>query len=430
LDESAIDPPASLVKALRVYFLGLAATYLEKGRGSPRSMLVHPSQGRDPHDSFYTWVDQYLESTKDQVALSRTDPAAMEDLLEEFRAAWIDISATSQNLPELSELVKVLPTVLRHTLVLKMNAATGATPTVPWKDFFGFILVGGQALDRGFTVQGLTVTYMPRGVGVGNADTVQQRARFFGYKRDYLGLCRVYVESSTRSAFEAYVKHEEDVREKLREVSERGIDVRAWRRLFVLDPALQPTRWAVRDRGAARGGGGEEWLWLRHPISELSSSVTLPDSVASALDWQLDSDAPFVSFPSIDLSDAANFLADVDPVDELDSLQLTGMISQLEAASRFASSEVVDVLLMRPGRKSVRAVDSRGVIRQLFQGRTSRGRSGQGYLGDRSIHDDRFTLQIHNVELRSSGPEVVSGIVPALFVPERLASPWFLQETS
>lgn len=38
--------------------------------------------------------------------------------------------------------------------------------------------MGGQKLDRGYTVKGLTVTYMPRPLGVGNADNIQQRARF------------------------------------------------------------------------------------------------------------------------------------------------------------------------------------------------------------------------------------------------------------
>ena len=52
-------------------------------------------------------------------------------------------------------------------------------PEIRWQTEYAWILVGGQALDRGFTVEGLTVTYMPRGLGVGNADTVQQRARFF-----------------------------------------------------------------------------------------------------------------------------------------------------------------------------------------------------------------------------------------------------------
>jgi len=65
------------------------------------------------------------------------------------------------------------------------------------------------AMDRGFTVEGLTVTYMPRGKGAGNADTIQQRARFLGYKRGYLGLCRVFLESDVQRAFSVYVNHEE-----------------------------------------------------------------------------------------------------------------------------------------------------------------------------------------------------------------------------
>jgi hypothetical protein len=42
-------------------------------------------------------------------------------------------------------------------------------------------------MDRGFTVEGMTITYMPRGLGGGQADTMQRRARLFGYKAGYLG---------------------------------------------------------------------------------------------------------------------------------------------------------------------------------------------------------------------------------------------------
>ena len=70
-------------------------------------------------------------------------------------------------------------------------------------------------MDRGFTVEGLTVTYMPRNVGVGNVDTIQQRARFFGYKRSYLGYCRVFLDQVTIDAYNAIIEHEENVREQL-----------------------------------------------------------------------------------------------------------------------------------------------------------------------------------------------------------------------
>lgn len=429
LDENAIEPPASLVEALRIYFLGLAHSFLG-GSTAPRSMLVHPSQGTDPHASFYTWSQAYLESVMERSMHARVEKEIAVELSQEFQEAWKDLRGTVPELADLQALLNAIPTVLRRTLVLKMNAASGPTPTVPWKDFYGFVLVGGQALDRGFTVKGLTVTYMPRGVGVGNADTVQQRARFFGYKRDYLGLCRVYLEASTRSAFEAYVRHEEDVRDRLTEVSTNGVDVREWRRLFVLDPTLQPTRWAVRDRAGVRGGVGEQWLHLRHDIPNLSVLIGRSPLIDAALSWRGDSRAPFVEIGSCEIPEVIDVLGDVETVDEWDSLQVTGMISQLQYVRNAGLNEKVSVLLMRPGRPSKRAVDSTGRIRQLFQGRAASGSGSSGYQGDRSVHSDGFTLQVHLLAESTTGLTDLPSMVPALYVPKRLASPWFLQETS
>jgi hypothetical protein len=89
---------------------------------------------------------------------------------------------------------------MRETSYEQVNATAGQTPRIDWGQSYGWLLVGGQAMDRGITVEGLTVTYMPRGRGVNNADTIQQRARFFGYKRRYLGFCRVYLEQGAINA--------------------------------------------------------------------------------------------------------------------------------------------------------------------------------------------------------------------------------------
>ncbi len=103
------------------------------------------------------------------------------------------------------------------------------------------------------TVEGLTVTYMPRHPGVGNADTLQQRGRFFGYKRPYLGFCRIYVEQQVLTAFEEYVVHEEEMRRQLEEVRDRNESLTEWKRAFILSPALRPCRANVIRYEYARG---------------------------------------------------------------------------------------------------------------------------------------------------------------------------------
>ena len=70
----------------------------------------------------------------------------------------------------------------------------------------------------------------PRGIGTGNADTLQQRARFFGYKRHYLGYCRIYLEAVVLGVFEGYVTHEEEMRSELQGVRERGEPLASWKK--------------------------------------------------------------------------------------------------------------------------------------------------------------------------------------------------------
>nr|WP_255672185.1 Z1 domain-containing protein [Glycomyces amatae] len=85
------------------------------------------------------------------------------------------------------------------------------------------IIVGGTKLSRGFTVEGLTVSYYRRPTK--QADTLMQMARWFGYRPGYADLVRLYLgrdESSGQTsvdileAFRAACLDEEDFRGQLR----------------------------------------------------------------------------------------------------------------------------------------------------------------------------------------------------------------------
>lgn len=91
-------------------------------------------------------------------------------------------------LPTLADLFTKMDEVLHIVRVREVNSTGKGAAAIRWGDNEYWILVGGQKLDRGYTVKGLTVTYMPRPLGVGNADNIQQRAHFYGYKASYLGL--------------------------------------------------------------------------------------------------------------------------------------------------------------------------------------------------------------------------------------------------
>jgi hypothetical protein len=80
------------------------------------------------------------------------------------------------------------------------------------------ILVGGNKLARGFTVEGLTVTYYRRATS--QVDTLMQMGRWFGFRPGYRDLVRVYTTSELHSLFAAACKDEEYLRAELRRYSQ------------------------------------------------------------------------------------------------------------------------------------------------------------------------------------------------------------------
>ena len=263
-DNPISEPPESLLDAIRVFFAGVAAGIVlsssNQGGSRNRSMLVHPSMLTAQHAAFFQWV-QSLKASWSRL-LDSNDEADQQDrdaLISEFRRAHGDLAQTEPDIPSFGQILPVLTQAVRRTVVYEINRRpSNPFPGIDdidefWKSSYSFILVGGQSLERGFTVEGLTTTYMPRGIGAGQADTVQQRARFYGYNRGHLGYCRVYLETAARDKYQVYIDHEDRLRHSLAEHAESGRPLNEWRRTFFLDASLKPTRDAVLDIDYTRG---------------------------------------------------------------------------------------------------------------------------------------------------------------------------------
>jgi hypothetical protein len=245
-------PPKSLLSALR-YFLLIAAHHAitrEARRDRNRSMMIHPSAQTLSHKQYKAWIDRALKPLINAVEkqLSKNEP----EVLKRFQKEYESLKKSFPGIKPLKELlVAMVEEVFSDLIWVEVNGTPDAEKKIKWKQTRYWILVGGAKLDRGYTVEGLCVTYMPRPLGgSAAADTLQQRARFFGYKRDYLGLCRVFLQQDVLDAFTDYVEHEEFVRGALE--TSRGKPLSEWRRDFVLTAMLRPTRPSVVGLGARR----------------------------------------------------------------------------------------------------------------------------------------------------------------------------------
>ena len=439
-----LAPPESLLEALRIFMVGVAAGLMQGGNRGNRSMLVHPSHRTAQHQEYYNWVREIVEDWKSILSLPDADPDKQE-LIEELRASYDDLAETvEEGLPAFDELAPTFRFSFRRTRLLEVNARAGRTPEVDWGSAYGWILVGGQAMDRGFTIEGLTVTYMPRGIGVGNADTVQQRARFFGYKRGYLGFCRVYLEQGTHRAFERYVEHEEDMRVQLEDIRDSGRSLNDWKRAFVLDNALRPCRDSVLEFDYIRGQFSDDWVAPRVVVASdtvlQANRQTVADFLA-ATPFVANGGHPDRTDPQRHEVAVGRSLRDVMerlliPVritSSRDSQRITGLLLQLSRALERDPDELCTVYRMSPATGRERGVDASGEVTNLFQGQAPvmpRERRGEVYPGDLAIREEgRVSVQIHMLSLTREG-YVVNENVPvlAVWVPSRLAVGWIEQD--
>jgi len=441
-DNPLDDPPEPLLEALRVFLLGVAAGQAEgqSARNPNRSMLVHPSQRTESHRDYRRWISAVLDEWQHVLELDEADSDRL-DLLAEFRDAYADLAGTVADLPSFDELARRLPRAFRNTKMEEVNARGQQTPLIDWSQSYGWILVGGQAMDRGFTVEGLTVTYMPRGPGMGNADTVQQRGRFFGYKRRYLGFCRVYLEQDALSAFQEYVEHEEYMRGQLQSLQRSGKPLSEWKRAFVLSPDLQPCRKNVIEHDYARGNYSNKWFYPDVALAPEEVVEANRETIRAFLGA-----TPLASEADVDQREpaqrhrVARGLSLAQVVERLvvpfrvtsaaDTREFIGVMVQLSESLCKNPGELCTVHEMSPDYARQRAVDDNGRINELFQGATRLSSGGYGYPGDSAFRDDGIvSVQIHRLDLKQGGSVVAERVpVIAIWVPSRLAIDWIAQD--
>ncbi len=406
------EPPDSLLDALRVFIVGCAVASL-RGAPRPRSMLVHPSQRMADHSRYMSWISDAIKRWA--TTLRRGDPADKSDTLEELRAAYAELSKTDASLPPFEDLQQRIQVSLNRVSVKEVNTQDGSE--VDWQNCDEHILVGGEKLNRGFTVEGLTVTYMPRDAGGWNADTLQQRARFFGYKKKYLSLCRLYLHPEVISAFRSYVTHEEDIRKQL--AAHRGRPLREWRRAFFLSAQMRPTRRNVLADPYYRIPRDREWFLQRHPhIDAGAGRRNLASVTALEQSISFHKDEDFFEHPiaEVPLKDVYEKLLVTYEVRGADMPNWYGVLVMIADVLETAPDSVALLVQMQGdrGRERVRST-AEGIV-TLHQGKSSAKRAG-AYPGDnKMIFPRSVTIQTHVV--RVDGGEPVVGL--AVHIPKEL----------
>ncbi len=449
-----LSPPKTLLEAFRSFLLVAAHHSLTRQRGPRpkdrnRSMMVHPAVATTSHKQYKAWLDRGWKTLKSTVTVYQaSNPAKAEAL---FKNEYASLLKTFPGLRSLSELMaELVDEVFDELNIVEVNGTKDAQEKVNWKATRYWVLVGGAKLDRGYTVEGLCTTYMPRQLGTSPAaDTLQQRARFFGYKLPYLGLCRVYLQSTVQAAFTEYIEHEEFVREAL--AKNRGRPLSDWRRDFILTALLKPTRANVIGLGTRRipvngwlvpsamqnddAAATDNRSLLARVVPKWIQAYGKPVNAATVIKGMTSS--PHDLIEGVPLRAVLeDFLLDVRVGDAHDSEEHSAMLIALGALRAKDDTLKVDVFLMnrmtvgyrtRVEGHGLKAVHRYAPINQYFS-------QSAGTVNDRDhCFKDRISLQLRRFDLgRQQRNHAAADIHDvtwfALNVPEKLRKSLLIEE--
>lgn len=414
-DVSPMSPiPNSLKQSLAYYLLAL---HIAQNRSYPKpiSMLIHPSAQKILHNRYEKWVSSVLSS--------------WETILRQPEELLFELEKDAFFTPALNEIMKTCKLERGWNLDLALseirwwiskievrivNSETDNINADEWLSRAGWILIGGNKLERGFTIENLAVTYMPRSTGVGNVDVIQQRGRFFGYKRKYKDLLRGWFFEDHIQAYISYVDHEDSIRSQLGKVDRKGQRLAEWRRRFLLDPSYRPVRSQVISLGVSqrRLSTFKQHMLFDPKMTNLQSEFgerlrsytgnlqVLPQETR---------DERCNYFTTLPINEALELLADwpMAPANRAELDDLIWAIQSLPDEVSFGSANLVfmdwnPVSNAQEFRERsmlhFRADPDRSpeeqVIANIFQGRS--GRSGIGYPGDSEMFsDEAITIQVH-----------------------------------
>jgi len=129
--------------------------------------------------------------------------------------------------PSWEEVREALPEVFDNTKLRVINSdETAADAPLSFKsshtdrgrmsptDLYS-IVIGGNRLSRGLTIEGLCVSYYTRTSTSFAEDTTVQRERWFGYRGGHLEYCRLFTHRDMAIRLSRFHEHEEDLRLQL-----------------------------------------------------------------------------------------------------------------------------------------------------------------------------------------------------------------------
>ena len=251
--------PQSMKKAIG-WFLCAAAILRIRNHKKPISMLIHTTALQRGHFEEYNVIRKWLNTSKVSGELMQICRMSYSDEKDEFRLKdlregypdYARMSDVNDEFPDFKEIQNEIEDIIGEITNIQFDdtksimyssgihlcvdncsanriAEEGthlriiypsASQLNEMKKAPVFIVMGGNTLARGLTLEGLVCTYFARNVN--QADTLLQMARWFGYMHGYELLQRVWMSEQVMSKFSLIEEIDELLRREFDDFMQKG----------------------------------------------------------------------------------------------------------------------------------------------------------------------------------------------------------------
>lgn len=253
------DLPEEFRKSV-AWFLCAAAILRLRGHKKAISMLIHTTSIQDGHFEEYDILRRWLCATNkdsiiklcENVYSQEKDAFRLEDLKEGY-PEYSKLDAVCDDFPEFEDIKDEIFVLLSDIVNIQLGedkelqyhedgihlcvdncrankvAEDGMFLRIVYPDKKiletmnkapVFIVLGGNTLSRGLTLEGLLCTYFGRNVN--QADTLMQMARWFGYRQGYELLQRIWMTNLVQKKFELIEEIDEKLKYEFEDYMEKG----------------------------------------------------------------------------------------------------------------------------------------------------------------------------------------------------------------
>lgn len=415
--------PKSFIDAISMFFVA-CAIFKNRGMkpGDKLSMLIHPSQLKADHEIVFKKVEALINDWC-QKSENKRD-IAYAPLKKILLAAYREYERTG--VEGLLPFDMLEDDIIQAMMVCGLHKINGDSVPKGADDIYDYnIYVGGTMLGRGLTLKGLAITYIIRTAkGVSTADTVQQRARWFGYKMRYLDLCRIFAVGKIIKEFREIRDHEEDLWETVRQANCQGTHFKDMARIFSLSDSLKMTRSSVAKTVNYTFKFWNKQREFQNIQEYIDSNKAILAKVRSEHAAQISikqygEGAPYAILSDIEFEYAKSNIFDKFCFVTGEKFNKSVIDKLAILLKRKSIQPKVDIIWMRDGRFSEHPIDC-GHIPNYSVGRRPQSLSKPAiYLGDdyQFVSEDKMQLQIHNIRDTITG---IDSPTLAFYIPKNV----------